>query len=114
MLLKKGLTGMLVHAAATHTFMFCGQTRLQAPQFFVSLVRSVSQPFLELPLQSANPTVHMVSWQAPLMHSLLACGTAVQTLPQTPQFFGSRSVGVSQPFLTSPSQSSKPKLHVET
>jgi hypothetical protein len=82
---------------------------LQPPQF-AGCVMSVSQPFLGSPSQSAKPTLHDLMTQPELLQEELACAR-LQTVPQTPQLFGSLVVSTSHPVETILSQSAKPVLH---
>jgi hypothetical protein len=68
--------------------------------------RSASQPFQGSPSQSAKPALH-ATVQVPPVHLPLPFA-GMHTLPQPPQLRPSASVGVSQPFDGSPSQSVKP------
>jgi hypothetical protein len=83
---------------------------LQAPQLFVSVLPSVSQPLFGLPSQSRNPGEQLMA-HLPALQTAVEFGPAGQALPQVPQLFALFVVFVSQPFAGSMSQSAKPALH---
>lgn len=83
----------------------------QPPQWFVSVVVVVSQPFIELPSQSRLPAAHIDTPQVLLRHAgVPPCGG--QTMPQVPQLLTFDVVLISHPFATLRSQLAKPTLQV--
>jgi hypothetical protein len=73
------------------------QSRSQAPQFPLSLVVFVSQPSATPPEQSSHPASHAMR-HSPSTHDAVPFVSG-QTRPQAPQFIGSSSTFVSQPFV---------------
>src|SRR5438045_3572886 len=81
----------------------------QVPQLASVALRSVSQPLATLLSQLPKPALQAI-WQAPATQ--LAAPFAVeQALPQAPQLVTLVLVLVSQPLVTSPSQSPNPAVH---
>jgi hypothetical protein len=78
----------------------------QLPQLALSACVLISQPSAALPLQSANPKVHVPSAQWPAVHEAEALAK-VHTLPHAAQL-PTVERSVSQPFIGLPSQSPKP------
>ena len=90
---------------------FCAkQTMPQPPQLLGSFVVVVSQPFPELPSQSALPAAHDVTVQTLLVHAGVPPWGG-QTLPQALQLLTLLVVLISHPFAALPSQLAKPALH---
>jgi hypothetical protein len=85
------------------------QTWLQPPQFARSFCVLVSQPLAASPSQFVKPESHVVSRHAPSVQAALPL-LKWHASPQAPQWATLMS-GVSQPFVASLSQSSKPALH---
>jgi hypothetical protein len=81
------------------------------PQALPEVARFASHPFAALPSQSAKPLLHSPTPHIPAEQTPVALAGAHDT-PHAPQFAGEFAVSVSQPFTGSPSQSSKPGLHV--
>ena len=81
----------------------------QLPQWATDVVMSVSQPVDALLSQSPNPAKHVMT-QVPFVQLGLPF-VLEHALPQAPQLSGSASVGSSQPFDGSPSQSANPAMH---
>jgi len=88
----------------------------QLPQFDGSESTAVSQPLLPgvkleaSASQSAKPGWQRLKAQAPALQVVRALASP-QLVPQVPQLFGSRSVGVSQPLKGLLSQSAQPASH---
>ncbi len=110
---KPGLHAPTAHALAAQAAVpFETEQRLpQRPQLPVSARRSTSQPLAGLPSQSAKPVSQRPTPHTPPVQSTVACGRAAQGRLHAPQFITSVAVRVSQPLLTSPSQSSVPEAH---
>jgi hypothetical protein len=90
---------------------FAGSQNTPHPPQFASDVRvSISQPLEATPSQSAKPVEQAVIWQLPLAQLSVAFAR-LQVVPHEPQFAAVVS-GASQPFESTPSQSSKPASHV--
>ena len=98
----------------SHEGVACGvvQTAPQPPQLSRA-VRSTSQPFAGSPSQSSHPDSHAAMPQLPALHTPIACSGA-QARPQAPQLASESLTGVSQPFVSSPSQSPKPTSQAAT
>src|SRR5262249_54419581 len=79
----------------------------QAPQFFGSPSRLVSQPSAGSPLQSSEPKLHAKP-QRPAMQVAIALGTAGHAWAQVPQWTGLPAMSCSQPLAGLLSQSPKP------
>jgi hypothetical protein len=75
----------------------------QAPQWFVSDCRFVSQPFAGLPSQSPKPGLHAIVQEPPLHDGVPL--VALQGLPQAPQLAALVARFVSHPFIGLLSQS---------
>jgi hypothetical protein len=76
-----------------------------APQAATLPVMAVSQPFVALPSQSAEPPGQLATPQTPATQFGVAPPTAGQTLPHVAQLRASTSGFTSQPFATLASQS---------
>jgi hypothetical protein len=87
-----------------------GQRLPHVPHWLASTFRFVSQPFARLPSQFPNPEMHAMLQTPPLQ--LGVPFTALQTLPQVPQFATEPAVFTSQPLVGSPSQFARPALQV--
>jgi len=62
------------------------QARLQAPQFWASMSRLVSQPFAARPSQSAYPDLQLAIAHLPAELHVPVALVSVQEFPQKPQF----------------------------
>src|SRR5579871_2807841 len=102
-------TGASVHAPFPQLGRFIGQAIPHLEQFFGSVNRLVSQPFIGFPSQSAKPALHLPRTQLPAAQLAVALGSPLQGWLQAPQLAGSLKTDVSQPFISLLSQSAKPK-----
>jgi hypothetical protein len=80
------------------------------PQFVTDVFVFTSQPFVELPSQSAIGAMQLERMHTPPTQVALAPGN-MQTLPHVPQLFVLVFRFVSQPFAAIRSQSAKPGAH---
>jgi hypothetical protein len=78
-----------------------------APQLFVSLRVSVSQPFVGFMSQSAKPVSHVATAHAPIRQAGVAWAR-VHVRPQAPQCATEPVTSVSQPLAAIVSQSPRP------
>ena len=83
----------------------------QPPQCALLTLVSVSQPFIALPSQLANPALHAAP-QTPNVHDAAPFAGTGHTVPHVPQLTGLVFVLTSQPFAKLLSQLPKPALHV--
>ena len=86
------------------------QALLHRVQFCALVVRLISQPSTEAPLQLSQPALQEAMRQLELMQAAVAWAKA-QARPQPPQLAASPRVSTSQPSAAIPLQSAKPELH---
>jgi hypothetical protein len=90
--------------------MLLPQELAQLPQLALSVLRSISQPFIVLPSQLPWPALHMPIAQVLLMQAGVALAM-LHCVPHEPQLFTDVAMLVSQPFAALPSQLAKVPEH---
>lgn len=104
----------MTHWPAWHWLMAWGRAQAwpQVPQLSASVSRSISQPSVLSPLQSAVVAgTQLVTTHCPCSQVQLLPCRATQLVAHVPQWVGSESSFASHPVMDCPSQSAKPGWH---